>query len=114
MRSSDQKIAVRFTLSPMMEDNTILARNTTEYINIKVGTTVILSSHLLPKIKLDRWSIQNPKLYKVTAEVLLAKTNVITSTRNDDYNDEEEQVLDSQKIEVGSYLFFPSISEFGP
>ena len=24
-----------------------------------------------------------------------------TSTRNDDYNDEEEQVLDSQKIEVG-------------
>ena len=101
VRSSDQKIAARFTLSPMMEDNTILARNTTEYINIKVGTTVILSSHLLPKIKLDRWSIQNPKLYKVTAEVLLAKTNVITSTRNDDYNDEEEQVLDSQKIEVG-------------
>ena len=98
MRSSDQKIAARFTLSPMMEDNTILARNTTEYINIKVGTTVILSSHLLPKIKLDRWSIQNPKLYKVTAEVLVAKTNVITSTRNNDYNDEEEQVLDSTWI----------------
>jgi hypothetical protein len=86
------KVAVRFTLVTTDGKQTVLATNTTTYVKINMGSTMVLSTEMYPAGKVSRWSIQNPMMYSMRAEVI---------DENSGNSYEGEKVLDFQEVEVG-------------
>ena len=83
---NNHAVNVKITLSTM--DGAVeIASTISDIINVNPESTIIVSAQLFPKNEIDLWSIQNPTLYTVRAEVFRVNDPVFA--------------LDSSEVEVG-------------
>ena len=80
-------VAVVFTLRKA-NSKMVVAANTTAYLTPKRSGTTIVTSLLLPHAEVDHWSVHDPKLYTMRADIVRPIDGKI-------------DVIDSQEVEVG-------------
>ena len=92
LKSENTKDFVRVRFSLLGKDKDIvLATNTTGVISVGSGKTVVAATELVPPNNaVSLWSIQNPAMYCVRAEVISAQRSTL-----------EDSVVDSFEVEVG-------------